>query len=195
MQGGASFDKPMSIETVNLLLLPYSPDQLLALIDGMEQFEQLFGLPAGKGMGDFMRSDDVSPAWLARLRKSSVPDPWIHGFAVVHREDQLVIGSAAFKGAPDDAGEVEIAYGIVPDYQNRGYATEAASALVSFAFESGLVNQVRAHTLPAANASTRVLTKCGFKHTGEVVDPEDGLVWRWERGRAAHDYPFVNLSG
>ena len=32
-----------------------------------------------------------------------------------------------------------------------------------------------------ANASTRVLTKCGFRHVGEVMDPEDGLVWRWEK--------------
>jgi hypothetical protein len=27
----------------------------------------------------------------------------------------------------------------------------------------------------------RVLAKCGFKSLGEVVDPEDGLVGRWER--------------
>jgi len=175
----------MPIETVHLLLLPYSPAQLLALIDGVEHFEQLIGLTAATGLGDFMRSDDVSPAWVARLRTSTVADPWTHGFAVVHRETRLVIGSAAFKGPPDDAGEVEIAYGIVPDYQGRGYATEAASALVSFAFESGRVNQVRAHTLPAANASTRVLTKCGFKYTGEIVDPEDGLVWRWELAKAS----------
>jgi ribosomal-protein-alanine N-acetyltransferase len=175
----------MSIETENLLLLPYSPEQLLALIDGVEQFEQIIGLTAAKGLGDFMRSDDVSPAWLARLRESQAPDPWVHGFAVVHGESRLVIGSAGFKGPPDDTGEVEIAYGIVPDYEGRGYATEAASALVSFAFESGHVKRVRAHTLPATNASTRVLTKCGFKYTGEVVDPEDGLVWRWERERPA----------
>jgi RimJ/RimL family protein N-acetyltransferase len=174
----------MSIETVNLLLRPYSPEQLLALIDSVEQFEQIIGLPAAKGLADFIRSDDVSPAWLARLRTSSVPDAWVHGFAVVHREDRLVIGSAAFKGPPDEKGEVEIAYGIVPDYEGRGYATEAAAALAAFAFKSEDVKRVRAHTLPTPNASTRVLTKCGFKHTGEIVDPEDGLVWRWERGRA-----------
>jgi [ribosomal protein S5]-alanine N-acetyltransferase len=26
----------------------------------------------------------------------------------------------------------------------------------------------------------KVLTRCGFERTGQVVDPEDGLVWRWE---------------
>jgi RimJ/RimL family protein N-acetyltransferase len=31
------------------------------------------------------------------------------------------------------------------------------------------------------NASARVLAKCGFRRVGEVIDPEDGLVWRWEK--------------
>jgi ribosomal-protein-alanine N-acetyltransferase len=72
-------------------------------------------------------------------------------------------------------------YGVVPAYEGRGYATEAAGALLRFAAEDDRVRLVRAHTLPEANASTRVLRKCGFVHIGEVVDPEDGLVWRWER--------------
>jgi RimJ/RimL family protein N-acetyltransferase len=76
---------------------------------------------------------------------------------------------------------VEIAYGIVSDHQGKGYATEAAHALVDFAFRSGLVRLVLAHTLPESNASARVLIKCGFSHIGEVIDPEDGLIWRWEK--------------
>jgi len=71
----------------------------------------------------------------------------------------------------------------VPDYQGKGYATEAAQALVDYGFSDSRVRVVIAHTLPESNASGRVLTKCGFKHIGEVIDPEDGLVWRWEKGR------------
>ena len=81
---------------------------------------------------------------------------------------------------------VEIAYGIVPGYQGQGYATEAAAALVEFAFGSGQVSAVRAHTVPTTNASTRVLKKCGFQCLGEVDDPEDGVVWRWERTNEPH---------
>jgi RimJ/RimL family protein N-acetyltransferase len=65
-------------------------------------------------------------------------------------------------------------------FEGRGYATEAAAALVDFALASGQVRLVRAHTLPEVNASTRVLLKCGFRHVGTVVDPDDGPVWRWE---------------
>ena len=78
---------------------------------------------------------------------------------------------------------VEIAYGIAPDFQGQGYATEAAQAGIGFAFSCEEVRVIRAHTLPTPNASTRVLLKCGFQRKGEIVDPEDGLVWRWERGR------------
>ena len=173
----------MEIETVRLRLTPYSRDHLLALIESEEDFEKHFGLAAAQGLRAFIVSDSVSPDWLARLRTSAVTDPWVHGFAVVHRESRSVIGSVGFKGPPDEEGMVEIAYGIVPAFQGKGYAVEAAGAGVAFAFGNGRVRLVRAHTLPVSNASTSVLTKCGFERTGEIVDPEDGPVWRWERCR------------
>ncbi|HVG21984.1 MAG TPA: GNAT family N-acetyltransferase [Blastocatellia bacterium] len=173
----------MTIETKHLRLTPYSPEHLLALIEGEELFEECFGLRAADGLRAFLLSDEVSPAWLAQLRASASADPWVHGFAVVHPESRSVIGSVGFKGPPDENGMVEIAYGIVPAFQNRGYATEAAEAAVGFAFDSENVRLVRAHTLPTPNASTRVLARCGFDYKGEVVDPEDGQVWRWELSR------------
>jgi ribosomal-protein-alanine N-acetyltransferase len=123
----------------------------------------------------------LSPAWLALLASSSAANPWIHGFAVSDRSANPV-GSCGFKGPPVD-GLVEIAYGINPEHQGKGYATEVAAALARYAFDSGAVTTVRAHTLPQPNASTRVLTKCGFRKIGEVIDPDDGLVWRWEKQR------------
>jgi len=176
----------MSLQTPRLTLRACSPDQLLALIEQPEHFERLVGLPVAEGLHGFYVSDDVSSLWLTALREArergAGPDPWRHGFFVTHKEDRCVIGSAGYKGAPDSTGVVEIAYGIVPGYERHGYATEAAAALVTFAFDHG-ASLVRAHTLPVANASTRVLLKCGFHHVGSVVDPEDGPVWRWERGR------------
>jgi RimJ/RimL family protein N-acetyltransferase len=123
----------------------------------------------------------VSAAWLALLEASAEVDPWIHGFRLEHRQSGEVVGSCGFKGPPDDEGVVEIAYGVASEHQGKGYATEAAEALASYAFGHGPVRLVRAHTLPEPNASTRVLTKCGFQRVGEVIDPDDGLVWRWER--------------
>jgi ribosomal-protein-alanine N-acetyltransferase len=173
----------MTIETVRLRLIPFSPADLLALIEGYQQFEKRFGLRAAEDLRTLFVSEEVSPAWLTRLRKTSTADPWVHGFAVVDLESNSVIGSIGFKGPPDRDGVVEIAYGIAPAYQGKGYATEGAAAGVAFAFSNSGVHLIRAHTLPTRNASTRVLSKNGFERVGEVVDPEDGLVWRWERSR------------
>ena len=175
---------PARIDTERLHLVPWAPAHLLALIEGVVQFERLSGMTIAAGLRDHLVSDEVSPAWLAMLRASTRADPWMHGYAIVHRASGSIIGSAAFKGPPNDEGVVEIAYGVAPSRQGHGYATEAAAALVAFASRVSGVRVIRAHTAPTANASTRVLAKCGFQSVGEIVDPEDGPVWRWERAPA-----------
>lgn len=125
----------------------------------------------------------LSAEWLALLQAATSADPWILGFQIVRRDDEATIGQCGFKGPPTSDGIVEIAYTVEPASEGNGYATEAAQALVGYAFQNEAVSLVRAHTLPEANASTRILTKCGFRHVGEVVDPDDGPVWRWEKPR------------
>jgi RimJ/RimL family protein N-acetyltransferase len=124
----------------------------------------------------------MSPHWLALLEKSSPQDPWVHGFHVVN-DAGLVVGLCGFKGPPVD-GLVEIAYATEPEHQGKGYATHAARALTQFAFGYNQVRVVCAHTLPTGVASQHVLLKAGFSRIGEVVDPEDGLVVRFEVRRA-----------
>jgi [ribosomal protein S5]-alanine N-acetyltransferase len=120
----------------------------------------------------------VSPHWLALLERSSAQDPWVHGFHILNSTG-VPVGLGAFKGPPIN-GVVEIAYTIEPAHQCKGYATHAARSLAKYAFDFGRVDVVRAHTLPDGAASQRVLQKAGFEKTGEVVDPEDGPVWRYE---------------
>jgi ribosomal-protein-alanine N-acetyltransferase len=155
-----------SIPTARLDLVPQTREQTLAHIQNLppEYREQ------------------VSAAYLAMLENSAPIDPWIHGFALALK-DGTAIGNAGFKGAPDAQGMVELAYVVDDAHQNKGYATEAAGALTRWALDQPDVRVVRAHTLQVANSSNRVLTKTGFHKIGDVIDPEDGPVWRWERGR------------
>jgi len=131
-----------------------------------------------EGMSPFEKAQ-LSLAWLAQFEASGASDPWVHGFRLVHRSSGNIVGFCSFKGPPAD-GVVEIAYGIAPDEQGKGYATEAAQALVAFARSFPEVKVIRAHTLADGAASKRVLEKCGFQCVGEVVDPEDGPVLRFE---------------
>lgn len=122
----------------------------------------------------------VSAAWLEDLAAAREADPWRHGFAVLLRATGERVGTAGFKAPPDNSGMVEIAYGINEAHRGRGYATAAARALIAWARVNADLRIVRAHTLPEVNASNRVLQNLGFGHAGAIMDPEDGLVWRWE---------------
>lgn len=152
----------MELETVHLRLVLQSTEEVLAQIEAMSPTDQA----------------EISPDWIAQLRAASLMVPWTHGFAIVLKTSGAVIGSCRYKGPPRSDHVVEIAYSVNADQQGRGYATEAAEALTRYALERPQVRLVYAHTRPEKNASTRVLTKCGFRWVGEVDDPEDGLVWR-----------------
>lgn len=78
------------------------------------------------------------------------------------KETGAWIGDAGFKGNPDGAGEVDIGYGFLQEHRGRGYATEAADALVTWAFQHGAW-RVTAETLRDNAASIRVLHKVGFR--------------------------------
>lgn len=171
------------IFTERLRLVPCHPAQHVALLTAPDRFRELAGFPAHESLVRMYTSGDISAEWLASLRRATDTDPWQFGFYLVELASGTAIGSAGFTGPPNPRGVAEIAYGLVPEREGQGFATEAAAALVRFAFEDARVARLCARTLPAANASTRVLAKNGFTFIGEEIVPDDGLVWRWERGR------------
>jgi RimJ/RimL family protein N-acetyltransferase len=144
----------------------------------MEEFENTAGLRVADGIRDQLLA--ASPDFIARLETAKQADPWRFGFGIIHKLDSILMGMCGFPGPPDAEGVVEIAYGIAPDYQRRGYATEAANALIGFATNDPRVKKLRAHTLPQTSASTHILEKCGFQRAGEALD-EGNIVWCWER--------------
>lgn len=131
-------------------------------------------------------SAEVPPSWPPELYDAEAarhllewvldhPDQSGWGlYYVLHRPAGLgpsLIGAAGFKGAADAAGSVELGYGILPEYQRRGYATEAVQGLVAFAFASPQVRTVVGQTLPHLTPSIRVLEKAGFRYVGDGHDP------------------------
>jgi RimJ/RimL family protein N-acetyltransferase len=66
-----------------------------------------------------------------------------------------------------DNGDHEIGYWIGEPYWNRGFATEAAQAAVDYAFDELGAARVVAGHFAENHASGRVLTKLGFRYTGE----------------------------
>lgn len=168
----------MSRTTPAVHLLPMDANLVECCRNEPEAFEAEYGATLGESAG---LVSEVIEQTMALLERAPRADRW-GGYLAVD-EQGSVVGTCAFKDAPNGHGVVEIAYFTFPAFENRGYATAMAQALVELAFESPAVQRVIAHTLPEPNASTRVLTKVGLQFVGDVVDPEDGPVWQWETPR------------
>lgn len=153
-----------------------------ALAEGDDELTARFGIPVVAGWAGF---PEAVPAALHALRAD--PEPaW--GAYLFFDDDGALVGFGGWKGPPRD-GAVELGYAVAPERQGRGIATAAVRALVVRA-RAARVPVVVAHTLPAASPSTTVLRRCGFTRAGEVVDPDEGVVWRWAlRTAHGHDPP------
>ena len=126
--------------------------------------------------GDEGPAREMLAQTVALLTRDPRSAPWGSYLA---RLDGEAIGLCAFKSAPLPAGEVEIAYMTFPAHEGRGHATGMIALLADIADRAGIMPI--AHTLPQENASNKALKRNGFAFAGEVEDPEDGLVWRWQR--------------
>ncbi len=102
---------------------------------------------------------------------------WIEGHASEPAELRFCIevagtlaGAIRLVDREDDV--YEIGYWVGRPFWGQGYATEAARAVVRFAFfELGAVRLTSGHMLENP-ASGRVLEKCGLAPTGEVIEQD-----------------------
>src|SRR5918998_1815477 len=86
---------------------------------------------------------------------------------------------------------------IAVEHRNRGFATEAARAMIGYAFAhaDARVEAVVAHTLAETNASNAVLRKAGMSFVAELDDPEVGKAWRWGGNRGEHRREGAEKTG
>lgn len=147
-----------------------------ALLNNMDSFEKDNNV---KFEGNGKLIADITSITLHMIQEKNCGPEW-GGYLAIDNDSRIIIGTCAFKGAPSDNGEVEIAYFTFPKFEGQGYATSMVKELISLATGNSSINVIAANTLPQKNASTKVLEKSGFACKGEIHDPEDGLVWRWE---------------
>ena len=127
---------------------------------------------------DLYESDEEIKSHIQLYLEELESDQELFGWGVwlvFSQTDQQLIGDIGFKGKPVD-GVVEVGYGISPDEQNKGYATEAVEALVNWAFQTGKVNKIVAETLKTNEASIRVLEKLFMNK----VEQDEHMVY-WEK--------------
>lgn len=73
------------------------------------------------------------------------------------------------------SGELEFGIHLLPKFWHKGLATEAAQAIITYAFTSLKINSIVAGHNPQNNASKKLLTKLGFKFVRNEYYSPTGL--------------------
>jgi len=83
-------------------------------------------------------------------------------FLIEHKG--VAIGLASLTWERQDVPELGYCFAV--EHWGKGFATEAARALIDFAFEEFAIDEVRSGARVVNPASRHVLEKCGFQWTG-----------------------------
>lgn len=142
------------IQTKRLELRPYrksDTEQLMRLLTN-EKITKTFMVP------DFEAEEQLL-GLVSKLIAFSQREDTAHLEYGIYLKDAL-IGFINDCGTEGD--EIEIGYVIHPDYEGKGYATEAVSAVIQDLFEMGFQSIVAGY-FEENTASCRVMEKCGMK--------------------------------
>ena len=90
-------------------------------------------------------------------------------FAVVFRENNLVLGYCGFLHHPEVPNEVEIGYRLDPEYWNRGLVTEAARAVRDYGFRDCKLSRVISLIHADNGPSRRIAEKNGMHVEKEIT--------------------------
>jgi RimJ/RimL family protein N-acetyltransferase len=114
-------------------------------------------------------------------------DDWL-GAAVIERETGHFVGDMSLHWVSEQHKTGEIGFILDPDHQGRGYATEAAGALLGFAFDGMGFHRVIGRTEARNVASARVLEKLGMRLEAHLVENE------WVKGEWSSELVYAMLE-
>jgi RimJ/RimL family protein N-acetyltransferase len=131
--------------------------------------------------------DGIAEAWI-----DTHMDAWERRervtFAITSEADG-VVGAITLRLTPAHR-RAELGYWVGRPFWNRGYATEAARAVVTFGFETLELNRIHASHLTRNPASGRVMAKAGLRFEGTFREH----VVRWGRAEDLSEYAILRAE-
>ncbi|NJD99555.1 N-acetyltransferase [Thermococcus sp. LS1] len=125
----------------------------------------------------FFYEDELE--WYETLRREKKHEKV---FAVIENSSRSLVGLVGLHKIDFHNGRAELGYFIGKEYWGRGYASEAVSLAVRYAFEWLNLRKVYAHVYESNGASIRILEKNGFKLAG-----------RWRKHQYVPGEGFVDV--
>jgi RimJ/RimL family protein N-acetyltransferase len=161
----------IELATDRLVLVPLRVDDAIDMVDVLDD-ERLHKFIGGHPAD----LDELRARYATLVAGSSDPaEVWLN-WIVRRRADGLAIGTVQATVIVAERGRSAlVAWVIGVPWQGKGFASEAARALVDWLRGVG-VDEVAAHIHPQHHASATVATRAGLGRTDKQVDGED--VWR-----------------
>ncbi len=160
-----------NLETERLNIVPLQPHQLALSLENYGKMQMELGLRVTNTILD----EEMQYAMKVRLRKALEDVEnylWLTNWAIIHKEENQIIGFIMIKGRPNEIGEVIVGYGIDEAYRRNGYATEVLNRLTGWIFENPKASSVIADTEKENMPSHKLLQNVGafkFKETDELI--------------------------
>ena len=104
-------------------------------------------------------------------------------WGVCLKNSDKIIGFMGFYRVQPDNFRAEIGYMILPDYDGKGYVSEAVKAMLNYAFNIVGFHSIEAVIDPENGASEKVLLKNGFRKEAHFVE---NFFWNNEFISSAH---------
>ncbi len=152
------------VETERLIV------RLFRLSDA-EAMNCIFGDAEVMRFGEGIQTAEWVQDWLGWCLKNYRQKQEIGPWAVVEKSSKAVIGYCGLFYFPDVCGqpETEIGYRLARSSWGCGYATEAASAVLNYAFKTLHLSRLIAIIDPANIRSIRVAEKLGMHYEKDVM--------------------------
>ena len=152
------------VETDRLIVRPFQLSDANAM-------NHIFGDPEVMHFGSGTLTPEQVHDWLHDCLKNYRQKSGIGPWAVIEKSNEEVIGYCGLFYFPDVCGqpETEIGYRLARPYWGRGYATEAARAVLNYAFNVLRMPRLIAIIDPLNVRSIRVVEKLGMYYEKDVM--------------------------
>jgi ribosomal-protein-alanine N-acetyltransferase len=156
------------IVTPRLALIAIMPETVWSEKAGDQRLGELIGCTIPNNWPHIDWEPHVFDFLLAQFDQHPDQIGWARYIALPFSDgSRTLIGTVGAFTKSATPNEAEIGYGLLPEFEGRGLATEAAKALVEFLRREERITSIIAHTFPSIPSSIRVMEKCGLTYDGE----------------------------